>query len=50
MSEDTAEQHLDWVERELREARNALWDGQSGRAFASIEAAQEELEQFMEKR
>lgn len=33
-----------WVERELREARKALWDGQCGRAFASVEAAQDEFE------
>ena len=38
------EEAVSWVERELREARRALWDGKSGKAFASIEAAQDEFE------
>ena len=42
--DDELEEAVIWVERELREARRALWDGKSGKAFASIEAAQEEFE------
>lgn len=42
--DDELEEAVHWVERELREARRALWDGKSGKAFASIEAAQEEFE------
>lgn len=42
--DDELEEAIHWVERELREARRALWDGKSGKAFASIEAAQEEFE------
>lgn len=33
-----------WVKRELREARRALWDGKTGKAFSCIEAAQDEFE------
>lgn len=46
--DDELEEAVHWVERELREARRALWDGQSGRAFASIEAAQDEFEKVEE--
>jgi hypothetical protein len=42
--DEELEEAVHWVERELREARRALWDGKSGKAFASIEAAQEEFE------
>jgi hypothetical protein len=42
--DDELEEAVHWVERELREARRALWDGKSGKAFASIEAAQDEFE------
>lgn len=42
--DDELEEAVHWVERELREARQALWDGKSGKAFASIEAAQDEFE------
>lgn len=34
-----------WTGREIREARKALWDGKTGKAFASIEAAQEQFEE-----
>lgn len=33
-----------WVERELRDARRALWDGKCGKAFSAIEAAQDEYD------
>ena len=39
---------VSWTERELREARKALWDGKTGKAFASIEAAQDEFETVTE--
>jgi len=42
--DDELAEAVHWVERELREARRALWDGKSGKAFASIEAAQDEFE------
>jgi len=44
VSQEELEEAVHWVERELREARRALWDGKSGKAFASIEAAQDEFE------
>lgn len=47
--EDT-EEAWKWLQRELREARKALWDGQTGRAFASIEAAQDQLDVLLEAR
>lgn len=39
---------VSWVDRELREARRALWDGKSGKAFSAIEAAQEEFSTIQE--
>jgi transcriptional regulator with XRE-family HTH domain len=42
------EEAVSWVKLELREARRALWDGKSGKAFASIEAAQNEFETVKE--
>jgi hypothetical protein len=42
--DDDLEEAVGWVERELREARRALWEGKTGKAFASIEAAQDEFE------
>jgi|GEM_PF-3569198 len=41
---DALEESVMWLERELREARQALWDGKSGKAFTAIEAAQDEFE------
>jgi hypothetical protein len=48
MSDDELEEVLYWVGREIQEARRALWDGKSGKAFASIEAAEEEFEKLEE--
>lgn len=48
MSDDELEEVLYWVGREIQEARRALWDGKSGKAFASIEAAEEEYEKLEE--
>jgi len=48
MSDDELEEVLYWVGREIQETRNALWDGKSGKAFASIEAAEEEFEKLQE--
>jgi len=42
--DDELEEAVHFLERELREARRALWDGKSGKAFASVEAAQDEFE------
>lgn len=42
--DDELEEAVAWAERELREARQALWDGKSGKAFTAIEAAQDEFE------
>lgn len=42
--DEELEESIDWVGRELREARRALWDGKTGKAFASIEAAQDSFE------
>jgi len=39
---------LYWLGREIQEARRALWDGKSGKAFASIEAAEEQFEEVEE--
>jgi len=47
-TERTADEHLGWVERELNEARRALWDGRPVKAFASVEAAQESLAAYQE--
>jgi hypothetical protein len=41
--DDDLKEAVSWVERELPEARRALWDGQTGKAYASIEAAQDEF-------
>lgn len=46
--DDELEEAVHWVERELREARSALWDGKSGKAFTSIEVAQDEFETVKE--
>lgn len=46
--DDELEEALHWAEREVDEARRALWDGKSGKAFTAIEAAQEELETVVE--
>jgi hypothetical protein len=45
---DDFEEALHWLDRELREARRALWDGKTGKAFASIEAAQDQLDNLEE--
>jgi len=37
-----------WLGREIQEARRALWDGRSGKAFASIQAAEEKFEEVEE--
>lgn len=42
------EDAMHWLDRELREARQALWKGQPVKAFASVEAAQDELEKLQE--
>jgi hypothetical protein len=47
-SRDDLEEALHWLDRELREARRALWDGKTGKAFASIEAAQDQLDNLEE--
>lgn len=47
--DDELEEAVHWVGREIQEARSALWDGKSGKAFASIEAAEEEFETVMER-
>jgi hypothetical protein len=47
--DEELEEAVYWVGRELREARRAVWDGKSGKAFASIEAAQDEFEKVEEK-
>jgi len=44
VKQEELEEAVHWVQRELREARRALWDGQSVKAFKSIEAAQSEFE------
>ena len=46
--DEELEEAASWTERELREARRALWDGKTGKAFASIEAAQDEFETVAE--
>jgi len=46
--DDELEEAVHWVERELREARRALWDGKSGKAFTAIEAAQDDFEKIEE--
>jgi hypothetical protein len=46
--DDELVESVAWVERELREARKALWDGKSGKAFTAIEAAQDEHETIEE--
>jgi len=54
MTQDTDPEEIDieeamkYLDMELREARSALWDGQSGRAFAAIEAAQDEFDKLEE--
>lgn len=47
-SRDDLDETLYWLERELREARQALWDGKSGKAFSAIEAAQDEFDKVEE--
>jgi len=42
--DDELEEAVHWLHRELREAQRALWDGKSGKAYASIEAAQDQFE------
>ena len=41
---DEVDDAIKWTERELKDARQALWYGQTGRAFASIEEAQKQFE------
>lgn len=48
MSNDELEEVLYWLGREITETRRALWEGKSGKAFASIEAAEEEFEKLQE--
>jgi hypothetical protein len=48
-SRDEFEEALYWLGRELREARQALWHGKTGKAFASIEAAQDQLDNLGEE-
>lgn len=49
MSEkDELEEIMYWLGREIVEARQALWGGESGKAFASIEAAEEQFEKLEE--
>ena len=47
--DDELEEAVHWVGREIQEARRALWDGKSGKAFTAIEAAEEEFETVMER-
>lgn len=37
---------MHWLGREITEARRAMWEGKSGKAFASLEAAEEEYEKL----
>jgi hypothetical protein len=46
--DEELEEAASWVKRELREARRALWDGKSGKAYASIEAAQDDFKTLEE--
>lgn len=45
---DEFEEAMYWLGREITEARKAIWDGKSGKAFASIEAAEEQFEKVEE--
>jgi hypothetical protein len=47
-NDDELDEVVYWVGREIQEARRALWDGKSGKAFAAIEAAEEEFEKLEE--
>ena len=47
--DDELEEAVNWIGREIQEARRALWDGKSGKAFTAIEAAEEEFETVMER-
>jgi len=47
------EEALYWTGREIQEARKALWDGKSGKAFANIDSAEghfTELEEELQER
>jgi len=46
---DDFEESVYWLGREIEEVRRALWDGKTGKAFASIEAAEEQFEQVQEE-
>ena len=43
---DQIADHRKWCRHALMDARNALWDGKCGKAFKSIEDAEEQFKQL----